>query len=100
MNYLTSFPFDVLKIDRSFISRVTERDQDKTLTQAIIAMAHSLNLEIVAEGVETPEQLNFLKDNGCEFAQGFLFTKPLPANGFMELLRQGAHVKYTFAVGL
>lgn len=93
MNYLTSFPFDVLKIDRSFISRVSEREQDKTLTQAIIAMAHSLNLEIVAEGVETPEQLAFLKDNACEFAQGFLFTKPLPAEGFMALLRQGVSFK-------
>ena len=86
MSYLTSFPFDVLKIDRSFISRVTERSQDKALTQAIIAMAHSLDLEIVAEGVETREQLMFLSENGCEVAQGFLFTKPLPADDFAALL--------------
>lgn len=88
MSYLTSFPFDVLKIDRSFISRVTERDQDKALTQAIIAMGHSLDLEIVAEGVETQEQLQFLSDNGCDFAQGYLFTKPIPAEAFAELLKR------------
>jgi len=90
MSYLTSFPFDVLKIDRSFISRVTERAQDKALTQAIIAMAHSLDLEIVAEGVETRDQLAFLSDNKCHFAQGFLFTRPLPAEGFSALLNSTA----------
>ncbi|MDO8607594.1 MAG: EAL domain-containing protein [Phaeospirillum sp.] len=95
MSYLTSFPFDVLKIDRSFISKVTEHSQDKALTQAIIAMAHSLDLEIVAEGVETAEQLAFLRANGCEFAQGYLFTRPIPVDAFAKLLKDG--VQYAFA---
>ncbi|EME69555.1 PAS/PAC sensors-containing diguanylate cyclase/phosphodiesterase [Paramagnetospirillum caucaseum] len=95
MSYLTSFPFDVLKIDRSFISKVTERGQDKALTQAIIAMAHSLDLEVVAEGVETHAQLEFLRRSGCDFAQGYLFTRPVSAAAFAEVLNGGG--KYTFA---
>jgi len=87
MSYLTAFPFDVLKIDRSFISKVTERSQDAALTQAIIAMAKSIQMEIVAEGVETEEQLDFLRKSGCTFAQGYLFAKPIPAAGFASLLR-------------
>jgi len=86
MNYLTSFPFDVLKVDRSFVSKVTEREQDAALTQAIIAMAKSLGLEVVAEGVETQEQLDFLRRTGCTFAQGYLFSKPIPAAAFAERL--------------
>jgi diguanylate cyclase (GGDEF)-like protein/PAS domain S-box-containing protein len=82
MSYLTAFPFDVLKIDRSFVSKITERSQDAALTQAIIAMAHSLGLQVVAEGVETAEQLDFLKAAGCDFAQGYLFTLPMPAADF------------------
>lgn len=97
MGYLTAFPFDVLKIDRSFIARVTERRQDAALTQAIIAMAHSLDLEVVAEGVETQEQLRFLNGAACDFAQGFLFTRPIPAGDFAPILASGG--TYTFATG-
>jgi len=86
MSYLTSFPFDVLKVDRSFVSKVTERKQDAALTQAIIAMAKSLDLEVVAEGVETQEQLDFLRRTGCTFAQGYLFSRPMPASALAELL--------------
>lgn len=95
MSYLTAFPFDVLKVDRSFIARVTERRQDAALTQAIIAMAHSLDLEVVAEGVETREQLRFLKGAACDFAQGFLFTRPIAACDFAPILASGG--TYTFA---
>jgi diguanylate cyclase (GGDEF)-like protein/PAS domain S-box-containing protein len=91
MSYLTRFPFDVLKVDRSFISKVTESTQDKALTQAIIAMAHSLNLEVVAEGVETPEQLAFLRTSGCDFAQGYLFTRPEPFEAFTGMLSRGEY---------
>jgi EAL domain-containing protein (putative c-di-GMP-specific phosphodiesterase class I) len=87
MSYLTAFPFDVLKIDRSFISKVTERSQDAALTQAIIAMAKSIQMEIVAEGVETEEQLDFLRMSGCTFAQGYLFAKPMESARFAGLLR-------------
>ena len=86
MSYLTSFPFDVLKIDRSFVSKVTERSQDAALTQAIIAMAKSIQLEIVAEGVETEEQLDFLRKSGCTFAQGYLFAKPMAAAEFAGMM--------------
>jgi len=86
MSYLTSFPFDVLKVDRSFVSKVTERKQDAALTQAIIAMARSLDLEVVAEGVETQEQLDFLRRTGCTFAQGYLFSRPMPASALAERL--------------
>ena len=96
MSYLTSFPFDVLKIDRSFISKIIERRQDASLTQAIIAMAHSLDLEVVAEGVETMEQLDFLQGAGCNFAQGFLFTHPVPAEAFAAIIGN-ADCRYTFA---
>lgn len=96
MSYLTAFPFDVLKIDRSFITRVTERRQDAALTHAIIAMAHSLDLEVVAEGVETLDQLAFLRSAQCDFAQGYLFTKPVPASAFRDILANGG--AYTFAV--
>jgi EAL domain-containing protein (putative c-di-GMP-specific phosphodiesterase class I) len=104
MSYLTSFPFDVLKIDRSFIAKVTERSQDGALTQAIVAMAHSLDLEVVAEGVETVGQMTFLQRTGCDFAQGYLFARPLAADGFAKLLKDavvycglGAS-QYTFAL--
>ena len=90
MAYLTSFPFDALKIDRSFISLVDQGDA--ALAQAIIAMAHSLGLEVVAEGVETAQQQEFLRRHQCEFAQGWLFARPQPAAQFAEMLPS-----YTFA---
>jgi len=93
MSYLTGFPFDRLKIDRSLISRVAEQGQEASLAQATIAMAKSLNLEVVAEGVETKRQLDFLRCNGCDFAQGFLFAKPMPAEQFAALLADGT--RYT-----
>jgi len=87
MSYLTAYPFDVLKVDRSFVAKVTESKQDAALTQAIVAMARALDLEVVAEGVETEEQLEFLRSMGCTFAQGYLFAKPAPRDAFAELLR-------------
>jgi diguanylate cyclase (GGDEF)-like protein/PAS domain S-box-containing protein len=96
MSYLTSFPFDVLKVDRSFINKVNSSPRDAALTQAIVAMAHALGLEVVAEGVETVQQLAFVRDAACKFAQGYLFSRPVPAQDFAEILarRDG----YTFAV--
>lgn len=86
MNYLTSFPFDVLKIDRSFIAKVGERPQDAALIQAVIAMAHALDMEVVAEGVETGEQLAFLRRCRCDFAQGFLFAQPMATEAFASFV--------------
>jgi len=90
MRYLTTFPLDTLKIDRSFVARVTERDQDAALARAIVSMARGLDLDVIAEGVETPEQLEFLRANGCDFAQGFLLSKPVPAEAFARLLAEDA----------
>ncbi len=77
LSYLRSYPFDVLKIDRSFISDITEGHANRELISAAIAMAHSLNLTVVAEGVETEEQFSYLKGLGCDYAQGFLLGKPM-----------------------
>ncbi len=77
---LGSFPFDVLKIDKSFIDPIGSARSDAPLVLAIIAMAHSLNLDVVAEGVERVEQLWYLRDHGCDRAQGYLLGRPVPAS--------------------
>ncbi|MEK1904139.1 MAG: EAL domain-containing protein [Pseudomonas sp.] len=82
LNYLKQFPIDVLKIDRSFVDGLPGGEQDAQIARAIIAMAHSLNLAVIAEGVETQEQLDFLREHGCDEVQGFLFGKPMPAKQF------------------
>ncbi len=86
LNYLTRFPIDTLKIDRSFVKDVTEDADDASLAKAIISMGHSLKLKVLAEGVETPEQLEFLRQYGCDEVQGFLFSMPLPADEVTPLL--------------
>lgn len=80
LSYLRSYPFDTLKIDRSFVSDITSDPADAELVNAAIAMAHSLGLAVVAEGVETEQQLALLTERGCEYAQGELFSKPVPAD--------------------
>lgn len=82
LSYLQKYSFDTLKIDRSFIMNLMACDQDKELARAIIAMAKKLNLHVVAEGVETPEQHQFIVDEGCDFGQGYLYGKPVPATVF------------------
>jgi EAL domain-containing protein (putative c-di-GMP-specific phosphodiesterase class I) len=74
--YLQQFPVDELKVDRAFISDITVRPEQRTLVSAMIAMGKALGLEIVAEGLETPAQLNVLQDLGCDLAQGYLFAAP------------------------
>lgn len=87
MSYLRRFPVDKLKIDRSFISDVTKRPEDASIVKAMISLAHSLNLKVVAEGVETPEQLAFLKQLGCDQYQGFHYSAALMPADFVTLLR-------------
>ena len=82
LNYLKQFPIDVLKIDRTFVDGLPEGEQDAQIARAIIAMAHSLNLAVIAEGVETHEQLDFLREHGCDEVQGYLFGRPMPARQF------------------
>jgi EAL domain-containing protein (putative c-di-GMP-specific phosphodiesterase class I) len=89
LTYLKRFPIDTLKIDRSFIKDIIKDSDDKAITTAIIAMAHSLKLQVVAEGVETMEQMEFLRSLQCESMQGFLFYKPLSLEAFKALLKEG-----------
>ena len=84
--YLRTLPIDELKIDRCFLNDV-ETDQDSAaIVRAIIALAHSLDLTVVAEGIETVGQLSFLRAHACQSGQGFLFSRPVPAKQFEALL--------------
>ena len=87
LNYLHSFPFDVLKIDRSFVGRMTENDQALQIVRTIVELARVLGMDVVAEGIESVAQYQLLRDLGCRFGQGYLFAKPLPAESITELLR-------------
>ncbi|TAJ24018.1 MAG: EAL domain-containing protein, partial [Nitrospirae bacterium] len=78
---------DTLKIDRAFIRDVTSNPDDAAITTAIIAMAHSLNLRVLAEGVETESQMTFLREQGCDELQGYLVSTPLPAEELVQFLR-------------
>ncbi|MDO9625800.1 MAG: EAL domain-containing protein [Pseudomonas sp.] len=82
LNYLKQFPIDVLKIDRSFVDGLPQGEQDAQIARAIIAMAHSLNLSVIAEGVETQAQLDFLRTHDCDEVQGYLLGRPMPAHQF------------------
>ena len=88
LSYLSQFPLDILKIDKSFIHQMGEKKKGLALTQSIIAIAHSLDLEVVAEGVETQVQLGILERLGCEYVQGYYFSAPLPAQEAGLFLRE------------
>ena len=89
LSYLKRFPIDVLKIDQSFVREIAPKSNDAAISDAIISMAHSLGIKVVAEGVETEAQCEFLSRNMCDEIQGFLFSKPLPAKEVEVLLREG-----------
>ena len=89
LSYLQKFPIDVLKIDRFFVKDVSKNNGGASIVNAIISMAHSLNMSVVAEGVEDNEQLAFLQEHDCEMVQGFLFSKPVPDETAMQLLKAG-----------
>lgn len=88
LNYIRRLPIDELKIDKSFIDGIIENPKDAALTNTIITLGKNLKLKIVAEGVETREQFDYLKREGCDLMQGYFFSKPLPANELKELLQQ------------
>ena len=92
LSYLQRLPVSRLKIDRSFISNITHNPSDAAITRAIVGMAHSLGLSVIAEGVETEGQLGYLRILRCEEMQGYFFSPPLPEGKFVELLRSGAGI--------
>ena len=83
LSYLKLFPIDNLKIDRSFVFSITSDSTDAAISASVILLAHSMNLKVVAEGVETEEQLQVLREQGCDYVQGFLFSRPLSAEEFV-----------------
>ena len=89
LSYLRKFSIDALKIDRSFVHQIANTRDDRTIVNAIISMAQSLNLRVVAEGVETKEELEFLQAHLCDEAQGYYFCRPLSAENFAKLLSRG-----------
>jgi len=91
LSYLKHFPLDVLKIDKSFIDDIPFHQDDMEIAATIVAMGHILGFKILAEGVETPEQLAFLQEKGCDMYQGYIKSKPVPAHEFAELLRGQQH---------
>ena len=88
LSYLKRFPLHALKVDRSFIMDVVDDADDAAIVRAIVAMADSLKLKVVAEGVETLAQMRFLLNEGCDLVQGFLFSRPKPADEIEQWLTE------------
>ena len=96
LNRLHQMPIDVVKIDRSFVSDVTAATEDVSVTRAIITMAHSLQLRVLAEGVENEVQLGLLAANGCDLIQGYYFSRPVPADALEAMLRENRRLPEQF----
>jgi diguanylate cyclase (GGDEF)-like protein/PAS domain S-box-containing protein len=88
LSYLKKFPIDIIKIDRSFIHEIPDNQDDMEITSAVIAMAHNLKLKVVAEGIETAEQLAFLRRHRCDVGQGYLFDRPIPGAELPAMLKR------------
>ena len=86
LSYLQHFPVNTLKIDRSFVRDIRERRVDASIIDAIVAMARGLRMSLIAEGVETRNQLSYLREQGCREIQGYIFSEPLPATDIKRLL--------------
>ncbi len=89
LSYLKRFPIDKLKIDQSFVRGIIQDDDDKAIARTIIGLSKNLGLRVIAEGVETEEQLNFLRAAGCEEIQGYYYSRPLPEDDFVKFLQRG-----------
>lgn len=92
LDYIKRFPADRIKIDQAFVRNIGVDPDDEAIVRATISMAHNLNREVVAEGVETEQHMDFLREQGCEVLQGFLFSRPLPAATFENLLKERARL--------
>jgi EAL domain-containing protein (putative c-di-GMP-specific phosphodiesterase class I) len=88
LSYLKRFPVDYLKIDRSFIKDIESSSKDAAITSAIAVLAHSLDMKIIAEGVENQEQVDYLKQKGCQELQGFLFSRPVAADEIQKIVSE------------
>jgi EAL domain-containing protein (putative c-di-GMP-specific phosphodiesterase class I) len=88
LSYLNKFDIDFLKIDQSFVRNLAPGSSNMALCEAIIVMAHKLGMKVIAEGIETEQQRGLLTAAGCDFGQGFLFSKPVPVQEFDEMLKK------------
>jgi len=89
LSYLKKLPINKLKIDQSFVRDLPDDEEDAAITKAVIALAKSLNLKVIAEGVETKEQKDFIVENGCENIQGYFYAKPMPSDELESVLLEG-----------
>jgi EAL domain-containing protein (putative c-di-GMP-specific phosphodiesterase class I) len=87
--HLNNLPIDLLKVDKSFVGEMESREENRKLVHAMIHLAHNLQLHVVAEGVETPEQLQLLRGYGCDQVQGYLISRPLPLPELVAYLQAG-----------
>lgn len=94
LSYLKKFPLDTLKIDQSFVRDLLQDPDDAAIVSAIIAMAKSLKFNVIAEGVETAEQLDYLAEHGCNEVQGYFTGKPVPAEEFLQFLVKKSKVPH------
>lgn len=92
LSYLKRFPIDTLKIDKTFVDDVTTNEDDAAIAKAIVMMGHALEITVIAEGVETPQQLEYLTSLNCDVMQGYLFSPPLSKDSFTELLMEQLRV--------
>ncbi|WP_313639102.1 EAL domain-containing protein [Paenibacillus sp.] len=90
MNYISTIPFDVLKIDKSFIDEIGTDPTKSALVKTIIQLSHSMGAKVVAEGVETQEQLKLLENMECDIIQGYLFSKPLSSHDLIEFVNSNS----------
>ena len=89
LSYLTRFPIDALKLDQSFVHDIMTNETNAIVARAVISMGRNLQLKVIAEGVETAEQLAFLQTQGCDEGQGYYFSRPVAADQFAKLLETG-----------
>jgi EAL domain-containing protein (putative c-di-GMP-specific phosphodiesterase class I) len=95
LNYIQKLPIDTLKMDRAFIAGATEHNAKYEIVGTIIKLAHQMNLAVVAEGIENEQQLHYLKQNGCDYLQGFLLNKPLEKHAITELFTEQTPIRHS-----
>ncbi|MGB1092888.1 MAG: putative bifunctional diguanylate cyclase/phosphodiesterase, partial [Oceanobacter sp.] len=93
LSYIKRFPVQVLKVDKSFVMDIPEDENDMAITAAVIAMAHKLGISVVAEGIETRDHLDFLRENSCEQGQGYLISRPLTLDQLIHFLKESPHIQ-------